>query len=213
MDISFLGHSSFRIKTKNVYLVMDPFDPKDVGVKFPTTTADIVTLSHEHGDHNYVEGVKDYSKVISAPGEYEVQGVSIIGFPSYHDKNGGKERGRNTVYIVESEGLRLAHLGDLGNKLSDKEIEELGEINILMIHSGGDMALSPSEAAEVVRAIEPQIVIPMHYFQQGMSDEKKKACHPVEEFLKEVGLPVEKMSKLSIKVNELGEGQKIVLFQ
>ena len=86
MDITYLGHSSFRIRSKKTYIVTDPFDPKKVGLKYPKVTANIITISHDHVDHNYTDNVKEYRKIVSGPGEYEIMDVSILGFSSYHDK-------------------------------------------------------------------------------------------------------------------------------
>ena len=213
MDISFLGHSSFRIKTKNATVITDPFDPKMVGIKYPPIDADIVTISHDHKDHNNTSAVKKVRKIISGPGEYEILDVSIIGIPSYHDNKSGEERGRNVIYIYEADGLRLAHLGDLGHKLSDDVIEELGEINVLMIPVGGTVSLGAEEAMEVVRSIEPNIILPMHFWEEGMNKEAFEKLKSVDEFLKESGMSVEKMPKLSIKDIDMGDDSKVVLLE
>jgi len=155
MEISYLGHSCFKIKTKDATLVTDPFDPQEVGIKYPITDADVVTISHGHSDHNYLERIRGYRKVITEPGEYELANISIIGIPSFHDEKSGEEKGKNIIYIFEIEDVRIAHLGDLGHKLSDKMLEEIGEINILMISSGHPMSLSAKDTVEIVRAIEP----------------------------------------------------------
>jgi L-ascorbate metabolism protein UlaG (beta-lactamase superfamily) len=209
MDITYLGHSSFRIKTKTAKIVTDPFDPKKVGLKYPTIDADIVTVSHDHFDHNFVEKVKG-AKEVSGPGEYEISGVSIIGVKTYHDDKKGADRGKNTVYIFEADGIRAAHLGDLGHKLKEKTIEEMGEINILMIPVGGFYTIGPNVAAETVRSIEPQITIPMHYQFPGLNSASFSKLAKVDEFLKEIGLTVEKMEKLTINVGDLADEQKIV---
>ncbi len=213
MEITYLGHSSFKIKTKNTTVVCDPFDPKMVGIKFPSIEADIVTISHDHQDHSYLEGIKDYKKALSGPGEYEIMGVTILGFPSFHDNKKGEERGKNTIYVFESEGLRVAHLGDLGHKLSDKMVEELGGVNILIIPVGGEVSLSLEDACGVVRSIEPNITIPMHFRDDGINQETFGKLHPVEDFLKEIGLPTERLPKLSVKLSDLTDEQKVVLLE
>jgi L-ascorbate metabolism protein UlaG (beta-lactamase superfamily) len=213
MEISFLGHSSFRIKTKNATLVIDPFDPKMVGIKFPPIDADIVTVSHQHKDHNNTSLVKGATKVIEGPGEYEIKDVSIMGFPTFHDKKEGEERGSNIIYVYEAEGLRLAHLGDLGHKLSEDLIEELGEIHILMIPVGGTVSLSAEEATEVVRSIEPNIIIPMHYQEEGLNQEEFAKLTTVEEFVKEIGVNHETLPKLIVKDVDIGEDSKVVVLE
>ena len=128
MEISFLGHSSFKLKGKTGSVVTDPFDPQMVGLKYSGVEGDIVTVSHEHDDHNRVSLVKGAKKVISGPGEYEILGISILGFPSFHDDRKGSVRGKNTIYVFEIDGLRLAHLGDLGHALSEELVEDLGDM-------------------------------------------------------------------------------------
>ena len=146
MDITYLGHSSFRIKTKTATIITDPFDPQMVGLKYSGVEGDIVTISHAHNDHNAEAKVSGVKKVFDGPGEYEVMGVSIIGYPSFHDGKGGSERGKNIIFVFEAEGLRIAHLGDLGHQLSDDLINEMGSIDILMI---------PKERLDTPEVAEP----------------------------------------------------------
>src|SRR5437764_763688 len=109
MDITYLGHSSFKFKGKKTTVVTDPFDPTMVGLKFPKVEADIVTVSHGHPDHNATSLVGGSPFIVSGPGEYEIMGVSIIGVDSFHDGVKGKERGRNTIYNIEVEGIHIVH--------------------------------------------------------------------------------------------------------
>jgi L-ascorbate metabolism protein UlaG (beta-lactamase superfamily) len=211
MDITYLGHSSFRLKGKTAVVVTDPFNPKEVGLKYPKQPADIVTVSHDHFDHNYLDSVKDYRKVVSGPGEYEIQDVSIIGIDAYHDDVGGEERGKNTVYIFEMDGIRLCHLGDLGHKLSEKILEDVGNIDVLMVPVGGVYTIDEKIAGELVRSIEPKITIPMHYQVTGLNQEKFSKLKGVEEFLAETGIEAERLDKLSIKESDLGDEKKVVV--
>jgi L-ascorbate metabolism protein UlaG (beta-lactamase superfamily) len=213
MDITYLGHSSFRLKSKTASLITDPFDPKMVGLPFPKVSADIVTISHNHGDHNKANLVKDVKRVVNGPGEYEINEVSILGFASFHDDKKGKLRGRNTIYVFEMEGLRIAHLGDLGHKLSEKMIEKIGDIDILMIPVGGEYTIDASVAAEIVRAIEPTLTIPMHFKTPKHNPQTFSKLATEEPFLKELGLPVEKLNKLTVSVGSIGEDQKIILLE
>ena len=209
MDITYLGHSSFRIKGKKAALVTDPYDSK--AGKFPNVSADIVTVSHDHFDHNQTDLVKDVKRIVKGPGEYEIGGVSIIGIPTFHDDKKGEERGKNTVYVIEMDGFRLAHLGDLGHKLSSNKLEELGTIDILMIPVGGVYTIGPSEASEVIRDIEPSVTIPMHYKTPELDKSAFGELLSVDEFLKDVGLSAEKADKFSAKKTDLAEEQKIVV--
>ncbi len=214
MEIVYLGHSSFRLKGRNATLITDPYDSSMVGLKFPKVSADIVTISHSHGDHNRSDLVKDKKMVISEPGEYEIMGISVIGLKTYHDDKEGKIRGVNTIYLYEIDELRLCHLGDLGHKLDDKVISELGNLDILMIPVGGVYTIDYKVASQIVRTIEPYYVIPMHYKMSGMNDENFASLSDVNDFLKEVGLPVEESDKFIIKKAEiLEEESKVVLLK
>ena len=171
MDIVYLGHSSFKIKTKTATVITDPFDPKMVGLKYSGVEGEIVTVSHDHRDHNAVDKVGGVKRVVDGPGEYEISGVSIMGYPSFHDNEKGAKRGKNTIYVYEAEGLRLAHLGDLGHVISEDLVNEMGAIDVLMIPVGGEFTIGPKEAAEIVGKVDPYFVIPMHYKISGMNPE------------------------------------------
>ena len=214
MEISYLGHSSFRIRTSLGFVVTDPYDPKMVGLKYSGVEADIVTVSHDHADHDQHQGVKGVKRVVSGPGEYEIAGISIIGLPSFHDDKNGELRGKNTIYVIEAEGLRLCHLGDLGHILSQEQVQEIGEIDVLMIPvGGGGFTIGAKEASQVVMDIEPKIVIPMHYALEGLNQEVFSKLASVEDFLKEISLPTERLPKLSIKKEELLEESKAVVLE
>lgn len=213
MDITFLGHSSFRLKGKTASLVTDPFDSKVVGFSFPKVSADIVTISHNHDDHNKAELVKDVKKVISGPGEYEINGISIIGIATFHDDKKGAKRGKNTIYVIEIDGQRIVHLGDLGHKLSEKFIEKIGSVDVLIIPVGGEYTIDATQATELVRAIEPRITIPMHFKVPKLNPETFSKISSVELFLTQIGLPVEKTNKLNVSTGSIEEEQKVVLLE
>lgn len=212
MEITYLGHASFRIKGGKSIILTDPYDPSVVGLKFPKTAADIVTVSHAHQDHNASNLVKNPQKVIQGPGEYEVAGISIIGISSFHDDKKGVIRGKNTIYIFEIEDKRIAHLGDLGEVLTETSINDLGNIDILMIPVGGEFTLGPKEAVDLVTALEPSIVIPMHYNIPQINQETFGKLAVVDEFLSKVGLTTEKADKLIVK-GDLGEESKVVVLK
>ncbi|MFC1710531.1 MBL fold metallo-hydrolase [Patescibacteria group bacterium] len=212
MDITYLGHSSFKIKTKKGVVVTDPYD-KSIGIKFPSTDADIVTVSHAHTDHDRVNQVKNVKKVISGPGEYEIMGISIIGIPTFHDNEKGAKRGKNTIYVYEVEDIRLLHLGDLGHILKDKVIEDIGDINVLMIPVGGTYTIGSKDAVNIVKNFEPQFVLPMHYYDSSLDKKTFGKLEKVDTFLKEVGLNTERTNKLTVHASDLGEDQKVVVFE
>lgn len=213
MDITFLGHSSFRIKGRTASVITDPFDPEMVGLKYSGAEADIVTVSHDHQDHNQTSLVKNVRRIVWGPGEYEIMGVSIIGLPSFHDDKGGSLRGKNTIYVFEMDGLRVVHLGDVGHELSEETVEAIGDVDILMVPVGGEYTVGPSGAAAIVRSIEPKLIIPMHYKLPGLKAETFAKLLPLEPFLKEVGVTSETLPKLVVKKEELGEEQKVIILE
>lgn len=213
MEFTFLGHSCFKIRTKKGTLVCDPFDPEMVGLKFPKVSADIVTVSHDHKDHNQAQLVNGKPKVVSGPGEYEIGEIQILGIPTYHDDKEGKLRGKNTVYAIEAEGIRVCHLGDLGHKLGDREQEALGAINVLLVPVGGEYTINAKTAASVISQVEPDIVIPMHYQMSGLKKEVFSKLAPVEDFVSEIGIEPRRETKYSITAPALPEEMQLVLLE
>lgn len=213
MDITWLGHSSFRIKGKTATVVTDPFESGKVGFKFPKTEADIVTVSHDHWDHNKANLVGGEPKVVSGPGEYEIKGVSIFGVPTFHDKKQGTERGKNTVYVITIDKVRVCHLGDLGHTLSEEQVGAVGSVDVLLVPVGGSYTIDPGEAGEVVSSLEPKIVIPMHYKTGELNQEIFGKLAPVEEFLKELGIEPVRDSKFSITYDKLPEEMQLVILE
>lgn len=215
MDITYLGHSSFKLRGKSASLVTDPFETNKVGLPFPKhTVADIVTISHEHEDHNAKRAVEGNPFIISGPGEYEIKGVGIVGIGVYHDDVKGGKRGKNTMYRIEIDGVSLVHLGDLGHELSASEVDSLDGVDVLFVPVGGVYTIDPAQASKVVHEIEPMFVIPMHYNRPGMDQKIFGDMTGVEAFLKEMGktgvLPV---AKLSISNDKLPEEMQVVILQ
>ncbi len=203
--ITWGGQSCFQIsvtasKDNSSDIVIDPFDEK-IGLKMPNFSADIVLVSHSHPDHNHIGGVKGKPFVIESPGEYEKNGVFVAGIDSFHDDAEGKERGKNTIFVIEVEDMRFCHLGDLGQKqLTDEQLDKIGHVDILMIPVGGNYTIGASEAAKVIGQIEPKMVIPMHYALPKL----KAEVEGVEAFLKAMGKKdVAPQDKLTMKASLL----------
>ncbi len=193
-------------------LVTDPYDQVLLGMKFPKTDANVVTVSHQHADHNKKSEVDGNPLVVDMPGEYEKSGFRIFGYKSYHDKNKGADRGENTLFKIEAEGLSVLHCGDLGLVPDDSFIDSLGEVHVLMIPVGGYYTIDANEAVEVVKKIEPSIVIPMHYNQPKLNPKQFGVLAPVKDFLSGMGAEgLQPVQKLVIKREELGEEMKVVL--
>lgn len=218
MEILWLGHSSFLLRAKSAKIVTDPYDASLVGFKFPKTEADIVTISHNHPDHNYSAGVVGIDGkspfVISGPGEYDVGGISVFGVATFHDEEGGSKRGKNTAYALDVDGLRVCHLGDLGHKLTDGQLTEIGSIDILLIPVGGFFTIDAKVAAEVVGQLEPKVVIPMHYKIPGLNQSNFASLSSVEPFLTEMGVAAPTpLPKLVVTPDKLPEQLQVVLLE
>jgi len=207
MDISWLGHSCFRIRGGQATVITDPYPPS-LGYSLGKPTAHIVTVSHQHPGHSYVRGIDGEPKLITRPGEYEISGVLIIGIATYHDEEGGKKRGRNTLYLVEVDEVSICHLGDLGHVLTTEQIEKLDNVDVLLLPVGGISTIDAPVAAKVVRQLEPKVVIPMHYKTPALNWE----LEPVERFLKETGIKqVDSRPKLSFTKQSLPVSTQVFL--
>lgn len=163
MEITWLGHSCFLLQdSKGRKLLTDPFDTT-LGYEIYKGSPDIVTISHQHFDHNYTKEINGNYKIIDKIGMFYLCDIPIKGTPSYHDKNKGAKRGDNIIFTFKMDDYTLCHLGDLGHSLSDDDIDAIGSVDILFIPVGGNYTLDGKEAAEVTVKINPKIVIPMHY--------------------------------------------------
>lgn len=213
MEIKYIGHASFFIKTKTAKIVTDPFNPTMVGLKYPRQEADVVTLSHAHPDHSYLEGIKGEPLVLDWPGEFEKNEVRIYGYQSFHDKEEGAQRGPNTMYKFEAEDMTVLHCGDLGHILGDVSVEEIGSVDILLVPVGGFFTINAEEAIKVINEIEPSIVIPMHFGRPELNQEQFGNLQGLETFLKEIGAEdTQPQERLVIKKEELNpEDMKVVV--
>jgi L-ascorbate metabolism protein UlaG (beta-lactamase superfamily) len=222
MEISWLGHSCFMLRGKNVTLITDPYSPQPEHpqgemqkVREGKINAPIVTISHNHPGHNFVEGIRGNNgnlRVVRGPGEYEISDVLITGVPSYHDAKRGAERGRNTIYIIHMDDLVICHLGDLGHILQEEQLEEVADADILLIPISGSNTLSAAQAAEVISQVEPHVVIPMHYRPSTGTGE---GPDPLDKFCREMGIEaVNVQPKLTILRSSLPvETQVVILSQ
>lgn len=211
MDFKWYGQSCFYISgkkkrksRKKVSILTDPFD-ESTGLKLYKKNVEVVLVSHDHKDHNNLSAVNDEAFVIDGPGEYEVQNTFIRGIFSYHDEEKGKKRGANTIYVIESEGMNICHLGDLGQKeLTDEQLKEIGEVDILLIPIGGTYTLNSKEASKIISQLEPKAVIPMHYKIPGLDLD----LDGPESFFKAMGKKnIEAEDKVSISKSNLSDGE------
>ena len=182
MEVTWLGHSCFRIKGKEAVVLTDPCPPT-TGYTIGKVQADIVTVSHGHDPHKFLDTLQEGYRLIKGPGEYEIKDIYITGVPTYHDDEQGAKHGKNTIYVIEMEGVTLCHLGDLGHNLKPEDLGELGNINVLFVPVGGHVTIAAGVAADLVRNLNPGYVLPMHY---KTGAEKGDLDFP-EKFLKELG--------------------------
>lgn len=206
MEINWLGHSCFRIRSKGATLLMDPFDP-NTGYVLGKPSADIVTVSIDLPDHNHVQGVAGDPMIIDGPGEYEVSGVLITGISS---ASGNEQAGRNTIYVLEVDDLRLCHLGDLINVPKSDLVEAVGDVDVLMVPVGGHDTMDATKAMETISVLQPKIVIPMHYRTSLFGPE----LEPLDRFLREMGVkdPVPQ-ARLNVTRGSLPETTQVVVME
>jgi L-ascorbate metabolism protein UlaG (beta-lactamase superfamily) len=209
MEITWYGHSCFRLSDRGVAAVTDPFG-EHLAYERPRIRADVVTISHGHGGHNNQIGFRGGPKFFHGPGEYEVKGVFITGIATYHDARSGSARGPNTVFLFEFEGLAVCHLGDLGHVPAQAQIEALSDVDVLLIPVGGVHTLDASTASEVISLIEPRVVIPMHY----KTPREKARLHTVDKFLKEMGLKASPpLPEFTVNKSSLPQETQVVLLK
>lgn len=206
IKIKWYGQACFQINLPQTTFLIDPFSPK-IGLKLPKIKADIVLVTHQHYDHNFVKAVEGEFFLIDGPGEYNLKGVSLFGIEADH----GEDRGKVTVYQVDTEELSLAHLSDLGQEeLTSGQLEALGQVDILFIPVGSIYTINGKQACNIINQIEPRIVIPMHYKIPGLSLD----LAPVDGFLKEIGQRHQPQPELRVKKTDLpAEGLEVVVLQ
>jgi L-ascorbate metabolism protein UlaG (beta-lactamase superfamily) len=186
MKITWLGHAAFLITTEDgVKILTDPYeaDSYDGALAYQPIEeeADVVTVSHQHADHYHPKGLKGDPDIVIGPGTQTIGGLTFKGIPSFHDPSDGRERGENTIFVFEADGITVCHFGDVGHVLNDEQLSEIGHVDVALIPVGGFYTIDAREATEILEKIGPSIVIPMHF--------QTKACSfpiaTVDDFLKE----------------------------
>lgn len=209
MEIDWFGHACFRLRGREGTVITDPYT-KEIGLSFPRPRGDIVTISHEHPGHRYVDGVKGDPRVLNGPGEYEIKNIFVTGIPTAHDKRGGRDRGPNTVYTIDLDGLTICHLGDLGHVPTQPQAEAFGNVNILLVPVGGVSTINGAEAAEIVSLLEPQVVIPMHYQHADLAFK----LDPPTKFFKELGVkPPSEIPSFKVTKDSLPKEMQVILLE
>lgn len=208
MDITWYGHSCFRLSERgSISIVTDPYAP-ELGLPPLKLKSNVVTVSHDKPGHNYIDAVKDATSILRGPGEYEVGGVFITGL-AMHSVD--EERAHaNVGYLIQYGSLSVLHLGDLAHVPDQSTIEALGEVNVVLVPVGGGGALRASAAAEVIALIEPNYIVPMHY----MLPDLTVLLDPVDKFLKEMGISrVQEEDVLKVTSGSLPEQPQVILLR
>lgn len=212
MKIKWLGHASFLITSdKGTRIITDPYKTGGgINYKEIKESADIVTVSHEHGDHNNAGAVSGDPQAFKGGAPVEIKGVKLTGVSTFHDENKGKDRGPNTIVCMEMDNLRLCHLGDLGHQLSPPEIAQIGKVDILLVPVGGFFTITAMVATDVSNKLKPKVIIPMHF--------KNDSCaYPivgVEEFLKnKENVKAANSSEVELKANTLPSTVQVIVLK
>jgi L-ascorbate metabolism protein UlaG (beta-lactamase superfamily) len=210
MKIKWLGHAAFLITSDaGIKIITDPYETSE-GLKYGkiNETADIVTVSHEHGDHNNVAAVKGNPKVVR--GTVEVKGIKIKAVSTAHDASGGGQRGANTIFCFQVDGVRVVHLGDLGHLLTDSQVVDIGKVHVLLVPVGGNFTIDARTAQEVCEQVRTRVIIPMHY-------KNEKCVFPiggVEEFIRgKTNVTQVNGSEVSFTVADLPTGTQIFVLK
>jgi L-ascorbate metabolism protein UlaG (beta-lactamase superfamily) len=206
MKIRYFGHSCFKITLDSgIRIVTDPFD-QTVGYPLPDTEADIVTSSHSHFDHNYFKAVRGDFKIVNTPGQHDIDGVHIKGISTFHDDEHGAKRGKNIVFVINADSIKVCHAGDLGHILTDDMLKEIGDIDVLMIPVGGYYTIDDRQAVKVIEQLKPKLTIAMHYRTSNVN----LPIETVDNFLRMAGGQKIQSNEIEIKKGDL-EGKSEVI--
>jgi len=215
VEVIWHGHACFELRGKETIVVFDPFE--GLGIPEPKANADVVLCSHSHRDHNNIGPVlKDGGIVLEGfVGSREIQGVSVNGVASFHDAVGGKQRGKNSIYVVQLDDIRFCHLGDLGHELTSKHINEIREIDVLFTPVGGGPTIGPDIASSIAKGLDPRIVVPMHYNADisGQSEWMSSRLYKVDDFVVSSEGNVERTDGRCFHITKetLPKGRKIIV--
>ena len=208
MEIIWLGHSCFRLRTNDLVVVTDPF-PDSIGLRMGGVRGLAVTVSHQHDNHSHWQGVEGNPRVLSGPGEYELSGIYVTGVMTPRSTNDPEDK-RNTAYLIEMESLRLCHLGDVSSALSTRQIEELAPVDILFVPSGGVCTVEVPQAIALMQSLEPKVVVPMHYSLPDLA----VGLGGLDVLLREMGLrDVQPQARLNISASGLPQEMQVVVLE
>lgn len=206
MEISWLGHACFQLRSDLVTVVTDPFPPS-LGLRLAPRPAAVVTVSNTHPNHCCWQDVPGEPRVFNAPGEYEFSSVSVRGVMTGLPEGTPHEQ-RNVAYSIEIDGVSICHLGHIAMPLTPKQADDLAPVDVLLVPTGGGCTLPLSQAAQAVQDLSPNVVIPMHFRHEGIDPE----LAPVDEFLRLLGgSETQSQPRLSVTTNNLPADRRLVL--
>jgi L-ascorbate metabolism protein UlaG (beta-lactamase superfamily) len=215
MKIKWYGHSAFLITSeKGFKVITDPYEPGGfdgaIGYGKIPDVANVVLVSHDHADHNYVQGLPGKPRVIKGAGSHQVDAFEIKGINSYHDDQKGSARGQNTIFCFTLDNLTTCHLGDLGYVLSEQEAKQIGQVDLLLLPIGGFYTVDPAQATQIAQRVNPKVIIPMHF--------KTPQCGfpiaTVEEFTKgKSAVKFLKANEVDLKKETLPKTPEIIVLQ
>ncbi len=209
MELSWLGHSCFRLRGRELTVVMDPFGP-DLGYTLGRVHADVVTVSHDEPNHNAAAAVDGNPRLVAGPGEYEFAGVSLTGVATPRPPGQGRDVSRNTAYLVELDDVTICHLGDVAAPLGTEQLAVVKDADVLLLPVGGHCTIDATQAAELVAQVEPKLVVPMHYQTPAISLE----LDPVDRFCREIGVAeLTPQARLSVTRSGVPEQLTVVLLE
>ncbi len=212
MKIKYLGHSAFLITSDTgLKIVTDPYEPNpSLTYGEITESADVVTVSHGHTDHSNVAAVKGNPEIVRRVGRSRARGIEFNGVAGYHDDVGGRMRGNNVMFCFELDGINVCHLGDLGHRLDDKRVAEIGRVDILLIPVGGFFTIDAKAATEVCNQLKPRVIIPMHY----RTEKSFPEISGVDEFIKgKNNVTQQDSSEVEFKAGELPATAQIIVLE
>ena len=215
MKIKWYGHASFLLTSdQGTKIITDPYEPGGFGGAIAygpiPEEVDIVLVSHDHADHNYVRGLRGKPQVIKGNGFHKAKSMEFKGIAAFHDGRKGSERGANTIFCFTLDGVNICHLGDLGHVLSEQEARQIGPVDVLLMPVGGVYTIDPAQATQTAQEINPKIIIPMHYKTPRCGFPLAKA----EDFTSgKVGVKTVKGTEVEIKKEKLSQATEIIVLQ
>mgnify|MGYP001237969358 CR=1 FL=1 len=209
MEITWLGHSCFRLRLDELSVITDPF-PDSIGIQMGNVSAIAVTVSNTHPNHSYWSGVEGTDKVLDGPGEYELSGVYVRGIMTPQNEGDPLDQ-RNTAYMVEMEGLSLCHLGDIKAPLTTRQAEQLKPVDVLFLPVGsGECTLELSQAIQLMHVLSPKLIFPMHYGLPGLQAQ----VGDLEPFIKEMAIQdIQAIPRINVTASSLPAEPRVVLLQ